>query len=62
MVDLGLLAVPANERGKRVWFFIFAPSLTVITAHPMRRSEGSAAPGQKLMFIVKQDVQAGCRN
>lgn len=28
----------------------------------MRRSEGSAALGQKLMFIVKQDVQAGCRN
>lgn len=28
----------------------------------MRRSEGGAAPGQKLVFIVKQDVQAGCRN
>lgn len=28
----------------------------------MRRSEGNTAPGQELVFIVKQDVQAGCRN
>lgn len=29
----------------------------------VRRSEGSAAaPGKKLVLIVKQDVQAGCRN
>lgn len=49
-----------TNKGKLVCFF--APSLTVTSAHSVRRSEGSAALGEKLVLIVKQDVQAGCRN
>lgn len=49
-------ACSLDKQGEICLFSIFAPSLTVTSAHSVRRSEGSTALGEKLTLIVKQDV------